>query len=83
MYDKQFSSPQQVWLCQQAIQLGDVDLANKILHDEHAGQASRLARQALDEEKAKQWEVNNVESIKALLRIKVDQCPEYFRINRK
>ena len=77
VYDQQFSSLQQAWLWQQAIQLGDDDLANKIMNAEHAGQASRLAKQTLDEEKAKHWEINNVEIMKELLKLKAEQCPEY------
>ena len=77
VYDQQFGSLQQAWLWQQAIQLGDDDVANKIMNAEHAGQASRLARQTLDEEKAKHWERNNVEVMKELLKLKAEQCPVY------
>ena len=77
VYDQQFSSLQQAWLWEQAIQLGDDDLANKIMNAEHAGQASRLAKQTLDEEKAKYWEINNVDIMKELLQLKAEQCSEY------
>ena len=79
VYNKTFKSLEHAYLYRMAMEHGRSDLAELIQNTKHAGEAKRVGKELMDDDKRWEWENNNVSIMKSLLKAKAKQCPEFCK----
>jgi ribA/ribD-fused uncharacterized protein len=77
VFDRSFSSAEHAFLWKMAIELGQVDIAERIHNANHAGIALRISKDIADDQTRWEWEEENTSVMREILTAKVEQCDEF------
>ena len=77
VFDKKFKNVEEAYFWRMSSEMGNQDLAKRILESRHAGEAKRLSKEIADDLTRLKWEKENVDIMEHLLAAKASQCKRF------